>query len=130
MNKLIQNLMVVIAIIALTTACQYKFIVEPTIPPPDPGDTTLPKVSFSGKVEPIFTNLGCTACHKAGQQKPNLETGAAYSSIMTLNLADTTDPESSIIYQKPLPSGSHFVKYKSSDANTVLLWIQQGALNN
>lgn len=130
MRKIILNVLVLVAIILFAASCQYKFIVEPVIPPPDPDDTTVAKVSFSGEVEPIFTNLNCIACHKSGGQKPNLVTGAAYNSIMSLGLADTTDPSSSIIYQKPLPSGDHYIKYTSANANTVLLWIQQGALNN
>lgn len=130
MKNILRNILVLVGIITIAASCQYKFIVEPVIPPVDPGDTTLPKVSFSAEVEPIFTDRTCVGCHKPGQQKPDLTTGNAYNSIMTMNLADTTDPAASIIYQKPLPSGSHYVKYTNADANTVLVWISQGALNN
>lgn len=130
MKNILRNILVLAGIIAFAASCQYKFIVEPVIPPVDPGDTTLPKVSFSAEVEPIFTDRTCVSCHKPSQTKPDLTTGNAYNSIMSMGLADTTDPASSIIYQKPLPSGSHFAKYTSTDAATVLLWIGQGALDN
>lgn len=130
MKKIIVQTLAVLAVIIIASSCQYKFTVEPTITPPDPGDTTLPKVSFSTEVQPIFDDRNCTGCHKPGQTKPDLTAPNAYNSIMSMGLADTTDPESSIIYQKPLPSGSHFAKYTSANANTVLIWIGQGALNN
>jgi hypothetical protein len=130
MKNIFRNILILAGIIAFAASCQYKFIVEPAVPPVDPGDTTLPKVSFSAVVEPIFTDRNCVGCHKAGQTKPDLTTGNAYNSIMSMGLADTTDPASSIIYQTPLPSGSHYVKYTSGDAAQVLLWIGQGALNN
>ena len=130
MKKIILQTLAVLAVIIFISSCQYKFIVEPVVPPVDPGDTTLPKVSFSEEVEPIFIDRTCTGCHKPGQTKPDLTTGNAYNDIMSMGLADTTDPESSIIYQKPLPTGNHYAKYTSADAQTVLVWIGQGALNN
>lgn len=130
MKKILLQTMAVLAIIVIVSSCQYKFIVEPVIIPPDPDDTTIAKVSFSGEVEPIFNDRNCTGCHKPGQTKPDLTTGNAYNSIMSLGLADTTDPQSSIIYQRPLPTGGHYAKYTSANANTVLVWITQGALDN
>ena len=113
-------------IITIAASCQYKFIVEPVVPPPDPEDT----ISFSLQIEPIYTNTGCIGCHTAGQQKPDLTTGNAFNSISSMGLTNTDDPESSIIYVKPNPSGSHYLKYSSSDAAFVLQWIEQGAKNN
>jgi len=130
MKKILLQTLAVLAIILIVSSCQYKFTVEPTIIPPDPGDTTLPKVSFSTEVQPIFDDRNCTGCHKPGQTKPDLTAPNAYNSIMSMGLADTTDPQASIIYQKPLPTGGHFAKYTAADANVVLTWITQGAMNN
>ena len=126
MRNILKNFLILAGIITIAASCQYKFIVEPVVPPPDPGDT----ISFSEQIEPIFTDIDCVACHKAGQTKPDLTTGNAYNSIITMNLANTDDPESSIIYVKPLPTGDHYKKYSSSEAAFVLQWIDQGALNN
>jgi hypothetical protein len=130
MKKILLQSLAVLAIIVVASSCQYKFTVEPTVIPPDPGDTTLPKVSYNDEVQPIFDDRNCTGCHKPGQTKPDLTAGNSYNSIMSLGLADTSDPQASIIYQKPLPSGNHYAKYTSTDANTVLLWIGQGAMDN
>lgn len=129
MKRIFLQTLAVISIIILISSCQYKFIVEPVIPPVDPGDTTVPKVSFSAEVEPIFVDRACTGCHN-GSQPPDLRTGYAYSSITTLGLVDTADPSASKIYYYPLPDGNHYAKYTSTDAATVLLWIGQGALDN
>lgn len=129
MRKLLQNMLVLAGIIMIAASCQYKFIVEPVIPPVDPEDTVNP-ISFSMEIEPIFGNASCTDCHNTGGTKPDLSTGNSYNSITTLGFVDTDDPESSIIYVKPLPSGSHYKKYSSSEAALVLGWIQQGAKNN
>lgn len=130
MKKILLQTLAVLAIIVFVSSCQYKFIVEPVIIPPDPEDTTLPKVSFSAEVEPIFNDRDCTGCHQTGQTKPDLTTGNAYNSIMSMGLVDTADAQSSIIYQRPLPTGGHYAKYTATDANTVLTWIVQGAMDN
>ena len=50
---------------------------------------------------------------------------------MDNDAVDLADPPSSEIYVKPLPTGSHFKKYANADeANLVLTWIYQGALDN
>jgi len=126
MKKLIKKCLVLAGVITIAASCQYKFIVEPVVPPPDPEDT----ISFSLQIEPVFTNTDCISCHTTGQTKHDLTSGNAYNSISSMSLTDTDDPESSIIYVKPHPSGSHYKKYSSSDAALVLQWIEQGAKNN
>jgi len=126
MKKFLRNLLVLAGIVAFATSCQYKFIVEPVTPPPNPGDT----ISFKTQIEPIFTDNSCTACHNGSQQNPDLRTGNAYNSITSMGLVNTDDPESSILYVHPSPNGNHYVKYSTSQAALVLQWIQQGAKNN
>jgi hypothetical protein len=115
-----------IASLALLGSCQYKFIVEPVTPPPNPEDT----ISFTKQIEPIFTANNCIACHDGKQQNPDLRTGNAYNSIISMGLVDTNDPESSILYVHPSPDGNHYVKLSAGQAALVLQWIQQGAKNN
>ena len=126
MNKIILQTLAVVTIIIFVSSCQYKWIVEPEIPPPDPEDT----ISFSQEVAPIFSQQGCTGCHNTGGQSPDLTADNAYNSITTNGLVDTDNPEQSIIYVYPHPDGDHYEKYLSSQAAIVLVWIEQGALDN
>ena len=126
MRNILQNMIVIFAIILLATSCQYKFIVEPVVPPPDPEDT----ISFSQQIVPIFDEQGCTGCHNTGGQQPDLTADNAYNSITGMGLVNTDDPPMSKIYYYPLPDGSHFAKYTSSQAALVLQWIEQGAHDN
>lgn len=125
MKNVLRNVLVLSAIILITASCQYKFIVEPVVPPPNPEDT----ISFSLQIEPIFTDIGCVDCHPSFH-KPDLTPGNAYNSITSEGLVDTTNPEQSILYVHPSPSGDHYKKYTSADAALVLQWITQGAKNN
>ncbi len=115
--------------IVLVSSCQYDILVKPT-PPPPPTDT----ISFVKDVEPIFNNSSnCTACHNTGGQAPDLTTGNAFNSIISMGLVNTSDPASSAIYWTPDPdnSSSHtWKKYTDAQAQYVLKWIKQGALNN
>ena len=126
MKKILLQSLAVLAIIIIVSSCQYKFIVEPVVPPPDPEDT----ISFSQEIVPIFSEQGCTGCHNTGGQAPDLTADNAYNSITSMGLVDTNDPPASKIYYYPLPDGNHFAKYTSAQASLVLAWIEQGALDN
>ncbi|MCB2208411.1 MAG: hypothetical protein KQH67_08935 [Bacteroidetes bacterium] len=116
----------ILAAIVFATSCQYKFIVEPVVPPPDPGDT----VYYSQEIEPIYSTQGCTGCHNTGGTQPDLSAGNSYNSITSMGLVDVGDPVASKIYYYPLPDGSHFAKYTSVQAALILGWIEQGANDN
>lgn len=109
----------------LLNACKYDFIVPAELPQ---IDTTVP-VSFATQITPIFTS-GCVSCHKTGGQAPDLSAANAYNGIKTMNLFNTKTPESSIIYALPGSSSHSWKGYSASDAQLVLTWIKQGALNN
>ena len=125
MRNIFRNILVLVGLIVFVYSCQYKFIVEPVVPPPDPEDT----ISFSQQIVPIFSDQNCTGCHN-GNQSPDLRPENAYNSIISNGLVDTNDPPSSKIYYYPLPDGNHYAKYTSSQAALVLQWIEQGALDN
>jgi len=125
MKRLIYSIGI-IAIIVFATSCQYKFIVEPVVPPPDPEDT----ISFSQQIVPIFNEQSCTGCHNTGGQQPDLTADNAYNSITGMGLVNIDDPPMSKIYYYPLPDESHYAKYTSAQAALVLQWIEQGGLDN
>ncbi len=107
-------------------SCTYDFIKKP-----EPINPTTP-VSFATQILPIFSTDGCTGCHKPGGQNPDFTAANAYSSIISNNVVNTSNPESSLLYTVPDPStsGHSWDKYTSQQVQLVLLWIQQGAENN
>jgi hypothetical protein len=128
MRNVFVNCLILITIIAFTASCQYKFTVEPVIPPIPPGDS----ISFSLQIVPMWADAGCTDCHKSGGQSPYLTAGVAYTSITSAGLVNTAVPAESIIYSFPSPdSDTHtWKKYTASQAALVLQWIEKGAKNN
>jgi hypothetical protein len=126
MKRLLFQTFAVLTVIVLVSSCQYKWIVEPEVPPPDPEDT----ISFSQQIVPIFSEQGCTGCHSTGGTAPDLTPDNAYNSITGMGLIDADSAENSKIYYYPHPDGNHYNKYTSSQAALVLQWIEQGALDN
>ncbi len=116
--------------VALLGSCQYKNILTPVLPPLPPTDT----ISFTTQIEPVFNNSNnCTVCHNTGGQVPDLSTGNAYNSIMSMSLVNLETPESSLIYWYPDPEDTSkhtWKKYTPVQAQLVLQWIKQGALDN
>ena len=111
----------------LLNACTYDFIAQEVVTPVDPTVDVL----FSTQIVPIFS-ASCVACHKTGGQAPDLTPPNAYNSIMTMKLANTAAPETSLIYTYPNPTTTTHTwkKYTASEAELVLTWIKQGAKNN
>ncbi len=116
--------LIIVMIIAFSS-CEYVYIEPPETPPVD----TTKIISFDTTIVPVFSDQSCTNCHKTGGTSPDLTPDNAYTSIVP-DLVNLNDPESSIIYTKPDPDGSHFQKYTPVQAQNVLLWIKQGAKNN
>lgn len=125
MKKFLKFGLILLGILTFAASCQYKAIIEPVVPPPDPNDT----VYFSQQIEPIWTEQNCTGCHP-GTVPPDLTPGNSYNSITSMGLVNTVEPVESKIYYYPLPDGSHYAKYTSSQAALLLQWIEQGALDN
>ena len=128
-NRILNLLLVSLAMTAMLASCEYEFIPVPQPPPPVYTDT----ISFAAGILPIFnTNNNCTSCHNTGGQQPDLTPNHAFSSIMDLGLVDLATPESSILYDFPRPGTSTHTwkKYTQSQSEDILEWIRQGALNN
>lgn len=128
MNKLLKYTLLVIGLVGFFSSCQYKFNIEPIVPPPDPTDT----IYFSQDVLPIWNiNDNCTSCHKAGSTPPDLTTDNAYAAVVP-DYVNSAQPDQSSIYTFTHPdTETHsWKKYNSSEAAIILQWIEQGAINN
>ena len=123
--KVLKNIFAMILLALVLGGCAYSFFPEEP-KAPDPDDPDAPEVLFATQIQPIF-NLKCTRCHDAGRV-PNLTEGNAYSSINKSRYINTSTPESSLIYTKPL--SGHSATYSDAEAALVLTWITQGAQDN
>ena len=127
-NRII-NLVLFAIVVSFFSACEYEFIKPEYTPPPNPEDT----ISFAQEVAPLFISNNCVNCHKAGGFGGiDLTAQNAYNSIIAANLVVIADPASSKIYTYPNPTtGTHNSKYANeAEAQIILQWIEQGALNN
>lgn len=93
-------------------------------------------VSYSVHIQPIF-DANCIACHNASHSKLDLQTAVSYDELLTIGFSapyvDTANPEQSNVYlhltgtlSMMPPSGA----LSLDDQELILLWIDQGALNN
>ncbi len=122
------KIFLIIAVLGLAiSACEYDFIAPEEVPE-IPIDED---VSFSEEIQPIFT-ARCVDCHKSGGQAPDLTQNNAYQSINRIKYIDLDNPESSMIYSYVLPGASTHGhrQYTATQAQYILVWIQQGAQNN
>jgi len=102
-------------------SCEYKYI--------DPIEVDLPDepVSFSENVETIFQDK-CITCHSS--TNPILTTGNAYNSLINGGYVDTSDPESSDLYEKVLGGHPGGNSLSSEELGIILKWITDGAKND
>ena len=109
-------------------SCEYEWI---EAEPADPNDTIPDTVSFSAEIIPIFER-GCnvSVCHGAGGEDPELTPENAYTSLFAENQIDIAVPENSNLYKKMATGGSMNKYTEYGEAELVLEWIQQGALDN
>ncbi|MBI2968299.1 MAG: hypothetical protein HYY40_10880 [Bacteroidetes bacterium] len=121
---------------------------EPINPPPPPPCDTCPcdtcplPVSLSNHIQPIFTaQCAKTGCHVTGAYAGgllNLSTGQAYNEIWSTGThfpyVDTvntiTCPSGNYCLYAKISTGTMKDKLTSTQRDTILLWIQQGARNN
>jgi hypothetical protein len=123
MKKSILLIFTLVGIIYLQS-CQYAWLEEPPAPPlPD-------TVSYSADIQPIWDkSCNSTGCHAPGGFSPDLTSANSYSQLWADGLVDTAIPANSVIYQK-IAVGSMKFYAKPGDAELVLKWIEDGALNN
>jgi hypothetical protein len=109
---------------AFLQSCQYDWL--------DPIDPVVPDVvSYSADIQPIFDH-GCNAsgCHATGGVAPDLSTANSFADIMAKGMVNTGTPETSRLYTKVAAGGSMNKYSQPGDADLILKWIQDGALNN
>lgn len=114
-------LIVLVGVFGMMYSCTYNELVIDELPPIEET------ISFNDTIQPIFDSK-CTGCHGSAGDL-NLEADNSYGNIVPSRV-NLGVPEESLIYTKPLPTGSHMGRYSAEEAQLVLTWIEQGANNN
>lgn len=113
--------------LVIGVSCKYDEVLPVA---PDPGV----QISLADDLIPIF-NASCntSGCHNGSGPPPDLRPASAYASLWEGGYIDTMIPEDSELYlwmsgARGLPMPLEGVN--ATYASQVLLWIEQGALDN
>ncbi len=117
-RQLFAAFLVIAAIGGLSSCEKYTF----TPPVINPVDT----IHFEAQVQPIF-NANCLSCHGA-IKAPDLRDGKSWASLTKLGFINLPG-ETSVLYTT-MTGPDHAPRSTDADKQTVLIWINQGALNN
>jgi len=117
-----RQILVAIAIVAVMigiSSCEkYSFL--PTVI--NPVDT----IYFATDIQPIF-NANCVTCH-GSLRAPDLREGKSYEALTTGGFVDQPG-ETSLLYTQ-MNKSDHTARSTDADKQKVLIWINQGALDN
>lgn len=114
-------------VLMVNPSCNYDYL--------EPVEIIIPDtVSFSENILPIFDdNCAKSGCHVTGSIAPDLTPANAWFELWVYGFVDTTDAQSSILYERissasdPMPPTGKMTEDK---VQLILAWIEQGALNN
>lgn len=124
MKKTFFFLVLAVALGAGLSSCTYY---ENDPVPVEVPDT----VYFDTNVLPIFdARCDNTGCHATGGIAPDLTGPNAYNSLIVFGYVDTDFPKQSQLYLKMISSGTMAKYTLPGDADIVLKWIEQGALDS
>jgi hypothetical protein len=108
--------------LAILFGCEKKYI---DLSKPASNSNT--PVSYSTDIQPIW-DAKCLGCHGTGGTVPVLEASVSYNNLISNGLVNTANPSSSELYME-VGVGT-MGSLNGAQKNTILTWIQQGALNN
>ena len=83
-------------------------------------------VSYSADVQTIW-DAKCVSCHGGGIS-PDLRAEVSYGELINEGYVDTDNPSESKLMQKLY--GSHDARATETEKQTILAWIEEGAMNN
>jgi hypothetical protein len=119
MKRQILVAMVLLAIIAGISSCEKYSFMPPVI---NPIDT----IHFETDIQPIF-NANCITCHNT-LRSPDLREGKSYDALTKGGYVD--QPGLTSILYTQMNKSDHTARSTDADKQKVLIWINQGALDN
>jgi hypothetical protein len=125
--KNIIRLLGVLMVILSLSGCYYDDILEDVGPIED-------DISFESDIISIFdASCNMTGCHISGGTAPDLTPPNAFNSLISNGYIDINNPVNSELYLWVSGQKGTTMPVSGTDAtisNTILAWIEQGALNN
>lgn len=112
----IKNELLILLMFVIFTSCLTNVDEEMVIDPDEPDPCA--SITFSMNVKPIIDN-NCVSCHSTGGNFPNLTSFSGVS-------ANATSVKFQII-NGLMPQGAPL---SNEDIQTIVCWIDNGALNN
>ena len=85
-------------------------------------------VSYSVDIQPIW-DVKCVECHDGGFPPPDFRPEYSYESLIDGEYIDTLNPANSPLMIK-LYTSPHDARATELEKQTILVWIEQGALDN
>lgn len=120
MLKQLMAAVIVIAVIGVLTSCE-KYTYTPVVI--NPVDT----VHFQTEIQPIF-DANCISCHTS-IRNPDLRQGKSWQSLTAGGFVNKPG-EQSVLYLQITTQSSHIPKTSDTEKQKILIWINQGALDN
>jgi hypothetical protein len=119
LRQLLAAFIVLAAIGGFSSCEKYSYI-------PEVIDPVVP-VYFQTQIQPIF-NKNCITCHGA-IKAPDLRDGHSYNALTEGGYVDQPGT-SSLLYLQMTSDRDHIPRSSDEEKQLVLIWINQGALNN
>jgi hypothetical protein len=119
MIRQILNALVVLFVIGAISSCEKNSYIIPII-------STTDTLHFSVDIQPIFT-ANCVSCHSA-TRAPDLRAGKSFQALTTGGFVNLPG-ETCELYTVMIGS-DHAARSSDADKQKVLIWVNQGALNN
>ena len=118
-RQILVALILIAAVEGFSSCEKYSF----SPPAVNPNQT----LHFQADIQPIF-NSNCVDCHGANRT-PDLRSGKSYLAL-TKGKFVTPPGETSKLYHQMTTNSEHIPRTSDSEKLKILLWINQGALNN
>ncbi|MGD0581960.1 MAG: hypothetical protein ABR974_03320 [Bacteroidales bacterium] len=118
--RVLLSIMIALAVLGAISSCEKYTYTPPVL---NIADT----VHFEAQIQPIFNGI-CINCHNGGQS-PDLRDGKSYNSLTTGGFVNLP-AETSILYTHITTNSQHIPRTTDLQKQQILVWIEQGALNN
>jgi hypothetical protein len=118
--RVLPGVIVALVVLGAISSCEKYTYTPPVL-------NTTDTVHFQTQIQPIFNGI-CINCHNGSGLNPDLRDGKSYNSLTTGGYVN--QPAASSLLNMQINSSSHTSRTTDLQKQQILVWIEQGALNN